>query len=286
MDVRASPLDPMPLHYERMGSGPPLLLLHGFPQTHLIWEEVATYLSASYTLIMPDLRGYGASPKPESDAQHLTYSKRAMAADLIALMYELGYERFGVVGHDRGARVAHRLAMDHSQWVDKLMLLDISPTLTMYEQTDMVFAAGYWHWFFLVQQAPLPETMIGRDPVFFMEQFMVKRYPGRHIFAPHRWQAYLEALSDPACIHAMCEDYRASIGVDLEHDRYDRQQGLQLSMPVHVLWGAHGMIQKCFHPLQDWSAVAKHVRGRALDAGHYLPEECSKEVALEIQAFF
>ena len=281
-----APTEPQPLFYVKHGQGQPLLLLHGFPQNHRIWEEVCAGLSDEYTLVMPDLRGYGASPKPDSDPEHLTYSKRAMASDLAALMTGLGFDRFGVVGHDRGGRVAHRLAADHCERVSRLMTLDISPTLAMYEQTNMTFAAGYWHWFFLVQAAPLPETMIGRDPSFYMEQFMAKRHPGRHIFAPHRWQSYFDGLSDPACLHAMCEDYRASIGIDLEHDRHDKQAGFKLPMPLRVLWGQHGMIQKCFDPLADWAAVAETVSGRALDGGHYLPEECAQEVIGEIRVFF
>lgn len=282
----SDPLSPLPLSYDVVGDGPPLLLLHGFPQTRIIWEDIAQRICGQFTLVMPDLRGYGASPKPATDDEHLTYSKRAMANDLAALMAQLGFASYGVVGHDRGGRVAHRLAMDHAQHVNRLMTLDISPTLSMYEQTTLKFAAGYWHWFFLIQDAPLPETMIGQDPLFFMEQFMVKRYPGRHIFAPHRWQQYLACLQDPACLHAMCEDYRASVGIDLAHDHTDRTEGQQLKIPLRVLWGQHGMIQKCFDPIADWKAVATDVSGRALDGGHYLPEECAGEVAQEIEQFF
>lgn len=282
----ANPLAPVSLAYVKTGRGAPLLLLHGFPQTHLIWEDVSAQLADRYTLVMPDLRGYGDSPKPASDAQHLTYSKRAMANDLAALMANLGFESYGVVGHDRGGRVAHRLAADYPERVSRLMTLDISPTLAMYEQTSMEFAAGYWHWFFLIQPEPLPETMIGRDPEFFMETFMARRHPGRHIFAPHHWQAYLKGLQDPKCLHAMCEDYRASVGIDLEHDRLDRQRGVKLPMPMRVLWGQRGMIQKCFDPLNDWSAVATTVSGRAIDGGHYLPEECAAQVTSEILDFF
>jgi haloacetate dehalogenase len=284
---KASPhLKPLDLSYEVMGQGPVLLLLHGFPQTRAIWRAVAEQLKDRYTLVMPDLRGYGASPKPESDPEHLTYSKRAMANDMAALMDKLGFEKFGVVGHDRGGRVAHRLAADFSSRVTRLMVLDISPTLTMYRQTDMTFAAGYWHWFFLIQQAPLPETLIGAQPEFFMNEFMVKRYPGRHIFAPEAWEQYLACVKDPACLHAMCEDYRASATIDLVHDQEDRDAQRQLPMPMRVLWGQHGMIQKCFSPLKDWSDVATEVSGQPLDAGHYLPEECPQAVAQEIRGFF
>ena len=274
------------LSYLQQGSGPALLLLHGFPQNRSIWRRVCEQLSGSFTLIMPDLRGYGQSPKPASDAHHENYSKRTMARDLIALMDRLGIAQFGVVGHDRGGRVAHRLAADFPHRVQRLMLLDISPTLKMYEQTDMKFALGYWHWFFLVQAAPLPEQLIGADPQGFMESFMIKRYSGRSVFEPQNWAQYLEAIKDPACLHAMCEDYRASVTVDLEHDRADRAKGARLSQPLRVLWGQHGMIERCFDPINDWLEVAQSVSGRALDAGHYLPEERPEEVASEIGRFF
>ena len=280
------PLQPLPLAHEVCGQGPALLLLHGFPQNRAIWQPIIETLSPHFTLVTPDLRGYGQSPKPASDPEHLTYSKRAMANDLVALMDTLGHAEFGVVGHDRGARVAHRLAADHGSRVTRLMLLDISPTLAMYEQTDMTFAAGYWHWFFLIQAHPLPENMIGNDPVFFMKQFMVKRYPGRHVFEPTRWASYLAGMQDPACRHAMCEDYRASFTVDLDHDRTDRQAQHKLAMPVRVLWGQHGMIQKCFKPLDDWAAVANDVSGQAVDTGHYIPEERPDLLQAEILKFF
>jgi len=279
-------LEPVELAYDVCGTGPVLLLLHGFPQNRAIWQPIQAALSNHFTLVMPDLRGYGASPKPASDPLHATYAKRAMANDLIALVDKLGHKQFGVVGHDRGARVAHRLVADHPERVTRLMLLDISPTLAMYEQTGMTFAAGYWHWFFLIQEAPLPETLIGQQPAFFMNEFMVKRYPGRHIFETSRWESYLAGIQNPACLHAMCEDYRASFTIDLEHDRADREAGQQLPMPVRVLWGQHGMIQKCFNPLQDWAAVATEVTGRPIDSGHYIPEEQPEVLADEIRQFF
>lgn len=279
-------LAPVALEYDVCGTGPALLLLHGFPQNRAIWQPIKEALAVHFTLVMPDLRGYGASPKPASDPVHATYSKRAMANDLVALMDRLGHSEFGVVGHDRGARVAHRLAADHGERVTQLLLLDISPTLAMYEQTDMTFAAGYWHWFFLIQAYPLPETLIGERSVFFMDEFMVKRYPGRHIFESSRWESYLAGIKDPACLHAMCEDYRASFGIDLEHDRADREAGRRLKMPLRVLWGEHGMIQKCFSPLDDWAVVAVDVSGRTIDSGHYIPEERPEELAEEIRTFF
>lgn len=280
-----NPLSPCELSYDVQGEGPPLLLLHGFPQTRAIWRAVAKHLQDKFTLVMPDLRGYGASPKPPSDPEHLAYSKRAMASDLMVLMDKLGFATFGVVGHDRGGRVAHRLAADHPTRVRGLMVLDISPTLAMYRQTDMTFAAGYWHWFFLIQAAPLPETLIGAQPEFFMKEFMVKRH-SRQMFDPDCWAEYLAAIKNPACLHAMCEDYRAAATIDLVHDQADRDAARKLPMPVRVLWGQHGMIQKCFDPLRDWAEVAERVSGRSLDAGHYIPEERPVEMAQEIGAFF
>lgn len=274
------------LSFEKAGQGPVLLMLHGFPQNRSIWRRVAQILSDQYTLIMPDLRGYGQSPKPAGDAKHENYAKRTMARDLVALMDRLGIDRFDVIGHDRGARVAHRLAADYPQRVQRLMLLDISPTLKMYENTNLQFAVGYWHWFFLVQAAPMPERLIGADPQAFLESFMIKRYPGRAVFEPQSWAQYVAGVKDPACLHAMCEDYRASVSIDLEHDRQDRAQGRKLVQPLRVLWGQHGMIERCFDPVNDWLEVADHVTGRPLDAGHYLPEECPQEVAQEIRQFF
>lgn len=279
-------LTPVSLDYEVCGQGPALLLLHGFPQNRAIWQPVTAALSPHFTLVMPDLRGYGQSPKPASDPAHLTYCKRAMANDMIKLMDDLGHRHFGVIGHDRGARVAHRLAADHGARVSRLMLLDVSPTLAMYEQTDMTFAAGYWHWFFFIQPHPLPETMIGQDPVFFMNQFMGQSYAGHNVFETKRWESYLAGMQDRACLHAMCEDYRASFTIDLEHDRADRQARHKLPMPVRVLWGKHGMIQKCFKPLEDWAQVANDVSGQALDAGHFIPEERPELLQAEIRAFF
>ena len=202
------------ISYQMGGSGPPLLLLHGFPQTKMIWHRVAPVLAKHFTVIASDLRGYGASSKPQGLADHSTYSKRAMASDQAQLMNALGFSHYGVLGHDRGGRVAHRLALDYGKQVNKLMVLDISPTLAMYEQTSMQFASSYWHWFLLIQKVPIPETMIGANTEFFMKQFMGGRHAGLSIFAPECWQEYILAMSDPACLHAMCEDYRAAASID------------------------------------------------------------------------
>jgi len=268
--------------YVMAGSGPPLLLLHGHPQTRAIWHKVAPALVQSFTVIASDLRGYGDASKPAGPH----YSKREMAGDQLALMQELGFERFSLVGHDRGGRIGHRLAMDHPHSLEKMMLLDISPTLAMYEQTSMEFARAYWHWFFLIQPAPLPERLISADPEFYLNEFMGKRSAGMRPFAPEAWAEYLRAMSDPSCVHAMCEDYRAAATIDLEHDRADRDAGKKLTCPLRVLWGKHGTIEKCFDPLEDWSRVAETVSGRALDCGHYIPEEAPQALLAEIQQFF
>ena len=274
------------ISYQMGGSGPPLLLLHGFPQTKMIWHRVAPALAKHFTVIASDLRGYGASSKPQGLADHSTYSKRAMASDQAQLMNALGFSHYGVLGHDRGGRVAHRLALDYGKQVNKLMVLDISPTLAMYEQTTMQFASSYWHWFFLIQKAPIPETMIGASTEFFMKQFMGGRHAGLSIFAPECWQEYVLAMSDPACLHAMCEDYRAAASIDLEHDRQSIAQKQLLEMPVRVLWGEFGQVNACFKPLEDWQKLGTDVSGQTLQSGHYIPEEIPEGLIAEALSFF
>ena len=267
------------------GNGPPILLLHGFPQTKAIWEEVAPGLANNYTVVASDLRGYGESSKPHGKADHSSYSKRAMAADQNALMKSLGYQQFFLLGHDRGGRVSHRLAMDFPESVLRLMVLDISPTLTMYDNTTMEFAQGYWHWFFLIQNEPIPEAMIAANPEFWLKNHM-GRHAGTGIFTPQRWAEYLAGASHPQSMHAMCEDYRAAATIDLVHDRADRAAGMKLTMPLRVLWGEHGLVNKCFKPIADWQEVAKDVIGRSVASGHYIPEECPTELIAEAKTFF
>ena len=267
------------------GSGPPLLLLHGFPQTKAIWEIVSPELAKNFTVIAPDLRGYGQSSKPHGKEDHSTYSKRSVASDQHALMQALGYSQFFLLGHDRGGRVSHRLAMDFPDSVLRLMVLDISPTLTMYENTTMEFARGYWHWFFLIQPEPIPETLIAANPEFWIKQHM-GRHAGTGIFTPDRWAEYLAGVSDPQTMHAMCEDYRAAATIDLVHDRSDRAAGKKLTMPLRVLWGEHGLVNQCFKPIDDWTAVAHEVSGQTVPCGHYIPEECPTELIAEAKAFF
>jgi haloacetate dehalogenase len=267
------------------GSGPPLLLLHGFPQTKAIWHKVAPSLAKYFTVVASDLRGYGESSKPHGKNDHSTYSKRAMAADQHALMKSLGYDQFFLLGHDRGGRVSHRLAVDFPDSVLRLMVLDISPTLGMYEQTSMEFAKGYWHWFFLIQPEPIPETLIGANPEFWLKNHM-GRHAGTGIFSPDRWNEYLAGASNPLSMHAMCEDYRAAATIDLVHDRADREAKKRIEMPLMVLWGEHGLVNKCFKPLEDWQKVAKNVSGKTVPCGHYIPEEMPELVIDEARSFF
>ncbi|MCS6997586.1 MAG: alpha/beta hydrolase [Casimicrobiaceae bacterium] len=254
---------------------PPLLLLHGHPQTHAIWHRVWPALAEHFTLIAPDLRGYGDSDKPPSDASlnHAPYSKREMARDVVELMRSLGYDRFRVLAHDRGARVTHRLMLDHPEAVERATLLDIAPTLAMYEGTTMAFARAYWHWFFLIQREPLPERLIEADPDFYLERMMGSRHAGLAAFSPEALAEYRRCLRQPGIAHAICEDYRAAATIDLEHDRADREAGRKLTQPLQVLWGAHGIIERCFDALALWREVANDVRGQALPCGHYIPEE-------------
>ena len=263
---------PIEIAYLIGGSGPPLLLLHGFPQTKAIWSQVAPELAKHFTVVAADLRGYGASSKPHGKKDHSTYSKRSMAADQHSLMRALGFDQFFLLGHDRGGRVSHRLALDFPKSVLRLMVLDISPTLTMYEGSTMAFAKGYWHWFFLIQPEPVPETMIGANPGYWLKNHM-GRHAGTGIFSADRWAEYLAGASNTECMHAMCEDYRAAASIDLIHDRSDRTTGIQLKMPLKVLWGEHGLVNQCFKPLDDWRNVAANVTGRAVPSGHYIPEE-------------
>ncbi|NOJ59935.1 alpha/beta hydrolase [Arthrobacter sp. 260] len=268
---------------------PALLLLHGHPESHLMWHKIADRLAEKYTVVMPDLRGYGASGLPASDPQHLAYSKRTMARDQALLMElfgaERGFEQFAVCAHDRGARVAHRLVADYPDKVTAAILLDIAPTLDMYESTDRAFAEAYFHWFFLIQPAPLPESLIEANPRGYIENLMGSRYAGLTPFPAEVLDSYVAALSRPGAVHAMCEDYRASSTIDLEHDRDDRNNGALIDTPLRVLWGEHGVVGKQFDPLALWQAVAPKATGRALDAGHYLPEEAPEDVLQEILDF-
>ena len=275
------------LHGVRGGEGPPVLLLHGYPQTHVTWHRVAPALAERHAVVAPDLRGYGASGKPASAPDHATYSKRAMAADALALMRGLGHERFAVCGHDRGGRVGHRLALDAPEAVERLMVLDIAPTREMYANTTDAFARAYWHWFFLIRPAPFPEDAIGADSDrWFRAHFGRKAGGGDGTLAPFdpdALEAYLDAFRDPEAVRASCEDYRAAASIDLAHD--DADGGARVRCPLRALWGERGTVGACFDPLALWRLRAERVSGRALPGGHYLPEECSDAVLGELIAF-
>ncbi|WP_288435071.1 alpha/beta hydrolase [uncultured Pseudomonas sp.] len=266
------------------GQGPALLLLHGHPQTLVMWHKVAPRLAERFTLVAADLRGYGDSAKPEAGAE--AYSKRTLARDNVELMRRLGHERFAVLAHDRGARVAHRLALDHPAAVERLLLLDIAPTLAMYRQTDEAFARAYWHWFFLIRPAPLPERLIEADPEGYLKGVMGTRSAGLAPFPPEVLAEYLRCLSLPGTARGICEDYRASGGIDLAHDQADLDAGRRLELPLRILWGAEGTVGRCFDPLAEWRQVATQVSGRALPGGHYLAEELPDLVVEEALAFF
>jgi len=268
------------------GSGPPLLLLHGHPQTRAIWHRVAPALAQRHTVVAADLRGYGDSSKPAGGDDQAAYSKRAMALDQLALMRSLGFERFDVLAHDRGARVAHRLAADHPAAVRRLALLDIAPTLAMYEQTSEAFARAYWHWFFLIQPAPLPERLIRADPAAYVREVMGGRSAGLAPFDPRALSEYERCIALAGTAHGICEDYRAAAGIDLVHDRADREAGRVLALPVLALWGRDGVVERCFDPLAAWRQVAANVSGHALPCGHYIAEEAPQALLAEVLPFF
>lgn len=259
--------------YRIAGQGEPLLLLHGHPQTQAIWHSVAPHLTSHFTVVLADLRGYGDSGKPEPDAEHLRYSKREMAQDQLELMAALGFSQFSVIAHDRGARVAHRLALDHPQAVKRMVLMDIAPTLAMYQQTSEAFARAYWHWFFLIRPAPLPETLIRADPDLYLRSVMGSRSAGMQPFTDEAYADYLRCLQLDGTARGICEDYRASAAVDLQHDQIDRNASRKVHCPLLILWGEKGTVGTCFAPLEEWAKVAEDVQGEALPCGHYLAEE-------------
>jgi len=270
--------------YRTAGGGPPLLLLHGFPQTNYMWHKVAPRLARHFTVVAADLRGYGDSGKPPTDDRHAPYSKRAMAADMAGLMRQLGHARFAVAGHDRGGRVAHRMARDYADAVRRVAVIDIAPTASMYRQTDMRFATAYYHWFFLIQPAPLPERMIGADPEFYlrMKSGQWSRTPG--VMTDDAFADYLRCFCKPGTIHAMCEDYRAAATIDLEHDAADADH--KLTMPLLALWGESGFVGGAYDVIAEWRAVAGDVRGHSVPGGHYCPEEAPIETLAALLEFF
>lgn len=265
------------------GEGPPLLLLHGHPQTHLTWHKVAPVLARRFTVIASDLRGYGDSGKPHGGADHVAYSKRAMARDQVELMKRFGHERFAVIGHDRGARVAHRMALDHPGAVSRLALLDIAPTATMYARTDMEFARRYFWWFFLIQPFDLPERMIGADPNHFLDRHIAGQIKVPGSMDPAVLAEYRRCYADPATRHAICEDYRASAGIDLVHDTADADA--RIRAPLLALWGGLGTVGALYDVLETWREKADQVEGHALDCGHSPQEEVPDALLAALDGF-
>jgi len=268
------------------GGGPPLLLLHGYPQTRMMWHKLARPLAATgRTVVAPDLRGYGESGSPEPSADGATHAKRAMAGDQLALMSALGFSRFDVVGHDRGARVAHRLALDAPEAVARVAVLDILPTRTLLRQTDVAFATAYWHWFFLLQPGGLPERMIGADPAWFVREILDRWSADSSRIDPVAADEYVRRFT-PRAIAASCADYRAAAGPDLEHDDADAAAGRKVTQPLLVLWGARGAMGRMYDVLGAWHEVAERARGTAVDAGHFVAEEAPHDTLAALQAFF
>jgi haloacetate dehalogenase len=268
------------------GSGPPLLLLHGNPQTHAMWHAVAPALADRFTIVAPDLRGYGGSFKPPPTGDHLPYAKSSMARDMVELMADLGHDRFQLVSHDRGARVAHRLAIDHPDRVERLCVMDIVPTIEHFERTDMAFALGYYHWFWFAQPHPFPEELINAAPASWFAAHTAREPKPPGFFRREALDDYLRAAHDPANIAGMCEDYRAAATIDLEHDRISRAQGRKVRCPMLVLWGAKGRIGGWYDPLDLWRQYCTaDIDGVPVNSGHYLAEEAPSEVLAHLDRF-
>ncbi len=268
------------------GDGAPLLLLHGYPETHRMWRKVAPALAEGFSVVCADLRGYGDSSKPEGTADHGNYSKRAMARDMIEVMAALGHREFMIAGHDRGGRVAYRLALDHPAAVTRLALLDIVSTKAVYEQAGMALATAYYHWYFLIQPRPLPERLIGSDPEFWLGTVTAKLAANPSTFSDAIMAEYLRTFGTPEGIHAVCEDYRAGAGIDLANDRTDVSAGRKIDCPTLILWGARSVVGKLFQPLETWRDLVASPMGEAIDCGHFLPEEQPAETLRALRAFF
>ncbi|MBA4116781.1 MAG: alpha/beta hydrolase [Rubrobacter sp.] len=267
----------------RGGEGPPVLLLHGYPQTLTMWHLVAPRLAESFTVVAADLRGYGDSSKPEGGNDHSGYSKRAMAGDQVRLMRELGFDSFAVIGHDRGGRVAHRMALDHPERITKVAVLDIVPTRHVFATADKDLAMSYYHWFFLAQPYDLPERLIGADPDYYLSKKLGGWGSGIEAFTAEAYAEYQRCFRDPETIHASCEDYRAAATMDLEHDEADRHR--KVECPLLALWGGKGVVERLYDVPEVWRGYASDVRGRALSCGHFLAEETPEETAEELLSF-
>ncbi|MGW0519445.1 alpha/beta hydrolase [Crossiella sp. NPDC003009] len=282
--ARTVDADGIGIHCVTAGDGPPLLLLHGYPQTHLIWHEVAPRLAERFTVVLTDLRGYGDSGKPAPGPEDAEYSKRAMAADQLAVMRQLGFTEFGVAGHDRGGRVAHRLTLDHPEAVTRLAVLDIVPTRHTFSHADKHFGLGYFHWFFLAAGNGIPERLIGNDPEFWIRARMTARHHGGDPFDEAAIAEYVRCFSDPAAIAASCADYRAAAGIDLTHDNADA--GRLIEVPLLALWGQDSFVGRTYDVPAVWREYAREVTGQALPSDHYLPEEAPAETAAALAEFF
>jgi haloacetate dehalogenase len=274
-----------PVRARHGGSGPPLLLLHGNPQTHAMWNKVAPRLAKRFTVVAADIRGYGETGKPKTDSEHMPYSKREMAAEQLGLMEHFGFRRFFVAGHDRGGRVGYRMALDHPDRVQRLAVLDIVPTLTAFRRADAGFGLGYYHWFFLAQPFDLPERLIGADPDYFWRRHTTRGPRPPDFFTPEALEDYLRCFRNPATIHGICEDYRAGATIDMRHDEADFGRR-KIACPVLALWGKNGKLESWYDVLAVWREWANDVRGRALACGHYLAEEAPEETARELEQFF
>jgi haloacetate dehalogenase len=268
------------------GRGSPLLLVHGYPQNHVMWHKIAPRLAERFTVVAPDLRGYGASSKPPTDAEHMAYSKRAMALDLVEVMAALGFDRFDIAGHDRGGRVTYRLAFDHPACVRRAAVLDIVPTLEQFERMNRFGARAAYHWYFLAQPAPFPETLIGHDPDYFIDHSLQTWRGEAGAFTPEALAAYHAAFRDPAVIHGSCEDYRAGISCDCAFDEADRAAGRKIAAPLLVLWGAKGRRDRGAELPAIWQNWASDVRGYPVDCGHFIPEEAPDVVVDQFVQFF
>ncbi len=263
------------------GTGAPVLLLHGYPQTHMMWHKIAPRLAKDFSLVIPDLRGYGDSSKPPDGDNHFGYSKRATAQDQVEVMDHFGFKQFAVVGHDRGGRVGHRMALDHAARVTRLTVLDIVPTHKLYHNVNKGFATAYYHWFFLIQPSPFPETLIGNNAEFYLNSLLGRLKP--EAITPEAFAEYLRCFRDPATIHATCEDYRAAASIDLAHDDADMDR--KITCPVLALWAGKGAMHKMYDVVATWRERAVSVSGTALPGGHFLPEEAPEETFAELKAF-
>ena len=274
------------MRYRKAGKGPPLLMLHGNPQTHVMWHKVAPILLKNFTVICPDIPGYGKSFKPKLSHNHEGYSKKNMARDISEFMSLLGFNSYYIVAHDRGARIAHRLALDFPDKVLKIILLDIIPTIEHFERTNMDFAMGYYHWFWLAQRSPIPESVINKAPEEWFFAHTSREKKDRNFFSPLALEDYLECVKNPATISAICEDYRAAATIDLIDDKFSRKNKIKLQMPVKVLWGSKGKIEKWYKPLSIWqNYCSQEVKGNAINSGHYLAEENPEEILININNF-